>query len=120
LPVRAEIREVIRAIGIDVVEVKRIEQAMRRPGFVQRILTPDEMKHCATPQQVAGRWAAKEAAMKCLGSPATFRQIEIVAQADGRPVIHVDPAIAPADARWHVSITHERSYAAAVVVLECE
>ncbi|HRI43223.1 MAG TPA: holo-ACP synthase [Fimbriimonadaceae bacterium] len=108
----------IRAIGIDIVDVRRIEQAMRRPGFLERILTQREQAYCNTPQRVAGRWAAKEAAMKCLPSSAAFRQIEVLVGERGEPVLSLEPGLSPPGGRWLVTISHERGYAAAVVILE--
>lgn len=58
--------------------------------------------------------------MKCLAVPATFRQIEILSGDGGEPLIRVESGLAPPGARWHVSLTHERHYAAAIVVLELE
>lgn len=102
----------IRAIGLDVVQVDRIERAMQRPGFLDRVLTPAEAAHCRTPQQVAGRWAAKEAMMKCLpGELTTFRQIEIL------PGVHGEPVVAKPSGGWMLSITHEKGLAAAVALL---
>lgn len=108
----------IRAVGIDIVDVRRIELAMRRPTFLQRILTEREREHCVTPQRVAGRWAAKEAAMKCLPRQAAFLQFEVLVGERGEPILRVEPSLSPPGARWLLSITHERGYAAAVVILE--
>lgn len=84
---------------------------MQRPGFVERILTLAERDYCRTPQQVAGRWAAKEAIMKA-GGPQTFLEIEVL------PGPHGEPRVVRPGGRWHLSITHERGTAAAVAILE--
>ncbi len=57
----------IVGLGIDIVEVARIAEAMKNPRFIERILTPIEREFCTTPQKVAGRWAAKEAIAKAVG-----------------------------------------------------
>lgn len=101
----------IRAIGIDVVEVYRIEKAMANPRFIDKVLTPKEQEHCRTPQQVAGRWAVKEAMFKCDPSLKTFRQIEVLPGPGGQPVV-IEP-----EGAWLVSISHEKGLAAAVAIL---
>lgn len=108
----------IIAVGIDLVEIARIERAMRHPRFLSKILTESEQAHCRTPQQVAGRWAAKEAAMKCVTRKLTFRHIEIVREPSGAPSLKFHAVPEMEGVRAHVSITHERGIAAAVVVLE--
>jgi len=110
---------VIIRVGIDLVEISRIEKAMRRPGFRQRILTPEERILCTTPTRVAGRWAAKEAIAKALNSNITWQQIEILNDDTRAPhvVIH-QRSWDPRRYRMHISITHERNMAAAVAVLE--
>ncbi len=109
----------IVGLGIDLVEIARIQAAMRNPRFVARILTPKENLICLTPYQVAGRWAAKEAVAKAIGLPLYWQEVEILPDEVGVPrtqitSMHFDPI----RFRIHVSITHERSQAVAVAVLE--
>ena len=121
----------IRGLGIDVVELDRIEAALARfrERFLARILTPAE--RAALPPipltRAAGLFAAKEAAAKALGTGfaqgVTFNTLEILSDAAGRPALTLHgPALARAEAlgatSWHVSISHSRDTAAAVVVLE--
>lgn len=121
----------IRGLGIDVVELDRIEAALARFGarFLARILTPSE--RAALPPirlaRTAGLFAAKEAAAKALGTGfaqgVAFHTLEILSDAAGRPALTLHgPAQARAEAlgatSWHVSISHSRDTAAAVVVLE--
>lgn len=106
-------------LGMDLVEIARIEKAMRRPGFMERILTPMEREFCIKPVQVAGRWAAKEAVYKALGLPLNWQQIEILPDEIGAPRVKIDsPNFDPGRLRVMVSITHERQHAAAVAILE--
>ena len=64
----------IFGIGTDIVECLRIAQMIERHGelFIQRVYTPLEIQYCqnrkASTQHFAGRWAAKEAILKCLGT----------------------------------------------------
>lgn len=106
----------ISGLGIDVVEVARIAKAMEHPRFLARILTPREREHCRSPQQVAGRWAAKEAVRKALG-PVPMLEIEITNGPGGEPVLGL-PGSAAMGRRCLVSIAHERSVAVAVVTVE--
>lgn len=123
----------IVGLGIDLVELARIEQALARFGsrFSQRVLTPAE--HCHLPSRpvphLSGLFAVKEAAVKALGTGFSngigFRHLEILPDALGRPILSFSgPALHRAQTlgatHWHVSITHERTTAAAVVVLERE
>ena len=106
-------------VGLDVVDISRIEKAMRRPGFRQRILTPEERTLCTTPVRVAGRWAAKEAIAKAVSIQLTWHQVEILNDDSRAPfaVIH-SPHWDARRYRLHISISHERNTAAAVAVLE--
>ena len=114
-------------VGIDLIELARIERALRRPGFRERVYTEAERAYCdskANPlQSYAGRFAAKEAVGKALGCGVhfTWREIEVV----GRP----KPQRAPERAAPRrspsgsgsvgidVSLTHSKELAAAVAVV---
>jgi len=123
----------IVGLGLDVVELERMEASLTRFGdrFLARILTAAE--RAALPAvslpRVAGLFAAKEAAVKALGTGFSqgigFGHLEILSDPLGRPVLTLSgPARERADAlgatTWHVSITHGRATAAAVVVMEGE
>ena len=120
-------------LGIDLVEIGRVRASWERFGlrFADKILTPAEQAPLPSrPDPVpylAALFAAKEAAVKALGTG--FRRgvhakcVEVVHQASGRPDIaflgrglEVAREIGVSSA--HVSLTHERTVAAAVVVLE--
>ncbi|RYG40833.1 holo-[acyl-carrier-protein] synthase [bacterium] len=106
-------------LGMDIVEVGRIERAMKNPRFVERILTPREREFCTDPRRVAGRWAAKEAVYKAVGLPLGWQDIEILPDEVGSPRVRI--VRADFDTRRlkiHVTITHERGHAAAVALLE--
>ena len=58
----------MQRIGVDAVSVDRIALAARRSGrgFLTKVYTPAEIAYCAgNPERLAGRWAAKEAVIKC-------------------------------------------------------
>lgn len=107
-------------LGIDLVEVARIKKAMENPRFVYKILTEAEREYCAgNPMRVAARWAAKEAVYKALGIPLTWLDIEILPDEIGAPRVRIlSNSFDPKRLRLNVSLTHERSHAAAVAVLE--
>src|SRR5579875_1679760 len=108
--------------GIDVLEVARMEAALRRsgPGFLARAFTPAEIAECGgDAARLAGRWAAKEAVIKCFdATPICFprRRIEIVGQPSGAPRVRL---LGDAQgARVEVSITHDGGLAIASAWLE--
>lgn len=121
----------IVGLGIDIAELARIEAVHARFGrrFLEKILTPAEL--AALPSRplsyVAGRFAAKEAAVKALGTGFSQgigpRHIEIVHGNGGQPRLHLlEQALARGQSlgvkHSHISISHERHAAVAVVVLE--
>lgn len=122
----------IRGIGLDLVELSRIRDSLERFGerFLARILTPAE--RAALPQgdavpHVAGLFAAKEAAVKALGTGFSkgigFHSVELGSLPSGQPQLRLlDKALEQAQSLGastvHVSLTHGRDTAAAVVVLE--
>jgi holo-[acyl-carrier protein] synthase len=106
-------------IGIDIVEVARIENAMKRDRFVRRILTEREEAYCNTPMKIAGRWAAKEAIIKAIGVTVMMKNIEIWNDQLGQPHVTInDSNFDGKRLKIFVSITHEKKTAAAVAVVE--
>jgi len=84
-------------IGTDIVECLRIAQMIERHGqlFIGRVYTAREIEYCssrkAATQHYAGRWAAKEAVLKAMGTGwirgITWRDVEVRNEAGGRPTI---------------------------------
>lgn len=123
----------ILAIGLDIIEVARLERAVSRHGsrFEQRVFTARELAACASRadrgQALAARFAAKEACMKALGTGwsagVAFRQIELTG-GRGRPPglqlsgVAEQRASALGVRSIHVSLSHQPGMAAAVVVFE--
>ncbi|HKC25065.1 MAG TPA: holo-ACP synthase [Thermoanaerobaculia bacterium] len=122
---------VVRGLGIDLCEVARIAAVLRRhpERFVERVYLTREIRRAPSSplyaEHLAGLFAAKEAAMKALGTGmkgVAFREIAIVRQRGGPPrVALLGRAAARARAigaeAAHVTITHTRDLAAAVVLL---
>ena len=112
-------------LGIDIIKVDRIRDALARHGdrFPRRILTDAEYAYVRNrPENLAGRWAAKEAVSKVLGLGVRgvgWREIEVVRLPTGQPTIRLHArAKTRADQlgmeRVAVSISHEREYAVAI------
>lgn len=123
----------ILGIGIDLVEIPRIEAALERHGerFAQRILADVEYarfkREVKAAAFLARRFAAKEALSKALGTgirtPVTWRNIAVTNAGPGGPRFEWAPALGEWLAqrgvtRAHISMTDERSMAAAYVILE--
>ncbi|ARC19122.1 holo-ACP synthase [Vibrio parahaemolyticus] len=123
----------ILGLGTDIAEIERIEKALGRSGepFAQRILSEDEMaKFSQLKQQgryLAKRFAAKEAASKALGTGiaqgVTFHDFTVSNDELGKPVLMLS-GVAQKMAQTmgvnhvHLSISDERHYAVATVILE--
>lgn len=115
-------------IGTDIVECLRIAQMIERHGelFINRVYTQYEIRYCQTRKQstqhYAGRWAAKEAILKALGTGwrkgISWRDIEIRNEPSGRPVVGLrggarDIVEKLGIREMLVSISHCRSHAMA-------
>ncbi|MFN7988270.1 MAG: holo-ACP synthase [Thermoanaerobaculia bacterium] len=121
----------VLGLGIDLCEIERIEEALARHGrrFLERICVPGEVRRPPESRRiaehVAGLFAAKEAAMKALGTGmrgVAFREIAVAREPGGPPrLVLLGRARERADALGvtaaHVTITHGRRDAAAVVLL---
>ncbi len=117
------------AVGIDVIEIGRVEDVIRRHGdrFLERIYTPAEIAHCrGRVSELAARFAAKEAVMKALGTGVRgvgWKDIEVLPNRRGKPLVFLYGRGA-ARARTielrglEVSLTHSKEYAIASVVGE--
>lgn len=121
----------IIGLGLDVVELQRIKRLIERYGaaFLDRILTPEEQQHVPPhpTAYVAARFAAKEAAVKALGTGFSqgigLQHIAVHNAPSGQPELRLyGPAAARMASlgatRAHLSLTHGRDTAAAVVILE--
>ena len=115
---------VIIGIGIDVCDVERFaESVRRRPRMIERLFTPAEAERPVASQ--AARFAAKEALAKALGAPAglSWHDAEIVTDERGRPEFKITGTVAARAAELgvgtiHVSLSHGDGIASAVVICE--
>ncbi len=126
----------ILGTGIDLIEVDRIERAINHPRtgarFRARVFTDDEVAYCEARgrpryQSYAGRFAAKEATMKALGTGwnrnVGWGEIEVIRQRGRAPTIRLSGKTAEFAGRrgiraFHLSITHTASTAMAHVIAE--
>ncbi|NGP46254.1 holo-ACP synthase [Bacillaceae bacterium SIJ1] len=115
----------IVGIGLDIVELARIERFYRdKPSFATRILTPAEQKEFArlsgrrAIEYLAGRFAAKEAYAKAigtgLGAACGFQDIEVLKSPSGAPVLRANKE----ERRVHISVTHSEQVACVQVIIE--
>src|SRR5438552_12637542 len=113
----------MQRIGVDAVSVERIELAVKRSGtgFLTRVYTPAELAYCAgSAERLAGRWAAKEAVIKCFdGTGICFprKRIEVLPGPLGAPRVKLLGGEARG-AHVEVSITHHSGLAVATSHLE--
>lgn len=117
------------SIGLDIVENARIERLFTEhpERFVERILSPDEVKIFAGRRDqvpfLAGRFAAKEAIIKALGVYLTDRppysSIQILNDKSGQPYVQLDEALSVelSHIRILISLSHERNYAVGMAVI---
>lgn len=105
-------------IGVDIIDLNRLN--LDHHHFIERVLTPAELEvYCQkkTEQQkreyLGGRFAAKEAVMKALGTgigKTSFQDIEVLNSESGCPYLNIKNA--------SISISHEKDYAVAFVIIE--
>ena len=125
--------EMIVGVGIDIVQVGRVQAVLDRRGgrALARLYTPDEAARCRAskhpPESFAARFAAKEAFFKAMGTGwgrgGEWTEVEVCSAEGGAPSIRLTGRAAGLAAargvrRVHLSMTHAGDTAAAVVVLE--
>lgn len=115
------------SVGVDIVEIKRIEAAVNKGSerFLRRVYTETELKTCQDRfASLASRFAAKEAVMKVLGPGGTsiaWREIEIITGDDGRPSVRLHGQALNEATKLNlkevsVSLSDSKEYAIAVAI----
>lgn len=118
--------------GIDIVETARIKRSVEEHGlrFLDRVFTPREQQYCELNKKryfehLAGRFAAKEAVLKVLGTGwrggIAWTDIEIINEPSGQPKLTLSGeclriAAELGISRWHVSISHIETHATASAI----
>jgi holo-[acyl-carrier protein] synthase len=120
----------IHAVGLDLVEIARVQRDIEKYGerFVDRILGPAERalydNRIDKDRFLAGRFAAKEAVVKALGfrlaERPSWNKLQVLNDPTGQPVCHFPERLRDqlADVSCLVSITHEKTHAAAVAIIQ--
>lgn len=121
----------IIGIGTDITECLRIARMIERHGdlFINRVYTAEEIKYCQSRKQstqhFAGRWAAKEAILKALGTGwrrgISWRDMEVRNEPGGKPVVAVRGGVKDVVEQLgireiQVSISHCRTHATATAI----
>jgi holo-[acyl-carrier protein] synthase len=121
----------IVGIGTDIVECLRIGRMIEQHGelFLMRVYTPREIRYCQgrkhATEHFAGRWAAKEAILKCLGTGwrrgMCWTEVEVRNDPSGKPGVHLCGAVKERAQQLHLSdilltISHCRAYATAYAI----
>lgn len=120
--------QTVLGIGTDIIECSRIAQMIEKHGdvFLARVYTEEEIVYCsgrkAANQHYAGRWAAKEAVLKALGTGwahgIQWTDVEVVNQQGGKPIIVLDGKALEISQQLSIcemmiSISHCKDYATA-------
>jgi len=118
----------MHCIGIDIVEILRIEKAIARwgEGFLHRVYTGPELElYHKKPSSLAARFAAKEAVIKALGKSTSIslKEIEVLSEPSGKPVVNLygrtqNQAQGLGLDGFAVSLSHSKEYAVALVAGE--
>ncbi len=119
--------------GVDITEVPRVAASIERFGerFLKRVFTDGEIQYCQSKhnkvERFAARFAAKEAALKALGTGLrmgiSWREVEVTRMPGGRPTISFHGVAAQFYSRLgakraHLSLSHTEEHAIAYVILE--
>lgn len=127
----------IIGIGVDIIEIERVEQAIQKnKSFINKLFTEKEITYFnnrnMNGEVIAGNFAAKEAISKALGTGIrgfSFKDIEVLRNELGKPevTLHNGAKLIGSklignnnSLRIHLSISHNNSSAIAYAVLECE
>jgi len=122
----------VRGIGVDIIEVERVEEAIKKYGenFLNKVFTEKEISYCRRRKafrypELAVRFAAKEAYSKAIGTGIAgfgrnnhgvkWKDMEVVNNSHGKPLFAIKGRVDP---NVHVSLSHSRDYAVASVYVE--
>lgn len=121
----------IIGIGIDIVDINRLEESFQQPGFQARVFSAAELdgvrQYRSKTEHLAGKFAAKEAFMKAIGAglrqDVWFTQIEVLNTEAGKPYIQASGEAGKRLAEFgavqtQLSISHSAGVAVAVVIIE--
>ncbi|SHH57822.1 holo-ACP synthase [Clostridium grantii] len=123
----------IAGVGVDIIEIDRIKKSVERnPKFVSKVFTKNEIEYLESrkmrPEYIAGRFAAKEAISKALGTGIRgfdLKDIEIDRNSLGKPIAVLRGKCKKILKKYssykiHISISHSKENAIAYALLEVE
>lgn len=117
---------IFHGIGNDIIEIKRIENAVKKESFVKKVFTEKEIEYIISrggrAETYAGKFSAKEAVSKALGTGVrgfSPNDIEILNNELGKPYVIFKNSIEDFNSKYFVeiSISHCREYAAATAII---
>lgn len=121
----------IYGIGIDIIKIARMKEAVDRWGekFLKKVFTEKEIAYCYEKKEpwlsLSVRFAAKEALIKAIGgtSPIPLTDVEVINNENGKPAIKANGRLEKffmdhSIENTHLSLSHERDYGIACVILE--
>ncbi len=115
----------IIGLGVDVCSLERFAAAVARPGFTEKVFSPQESE--GSLRTLAGRFAAKEALAKALGAPTglVWHDCVVSSAPTGRPIVDLTGSVKAKAVELgiesvHLSISHDAGVAVAMVVCEGE
>ncbi len=116
----------IEGVGTDIIEVMRIARSIDEHGkrFLDRLFTDKEQVYCDQHKEsalrYAGRFAVKEAIVKAIGFGVNWTDIEVTNDEKGKPLATLSDALSSQlkSPKIHVSLSHCKTHATAVAVIE--
>lgn len=121
----------IVGVGCDIIEIERIARAIKSESFIRRVFTAEEAAYCQRRGQqaaasFAGRFAAKEAVLKALGTglrEGSLQEIAVDNDGLGKPLVQLSGHFAMLSRQLgvkniQISLSHSRDFAVAYVIME--
>jgi len=117
----------IIGVGTDIVDTRRMRRMLENDErLAERVFTPAELAYSMSKRSkymsLAARFAAKEAVAKALGRSLSWKDVEMLNDDSGRPIVNLYGRAkkVAGSARVHLSVSHAGDYASAVAVVEVE
>ena len=120
----------VLGVGTDIIEIDRIKKVIERtPKFLEKIFTDKEINLFESKsmkvESIAGNFAAKEAISKAIGTgfrKFSFNDLEVLSDELGKPIVNISDKVKDVlgheEVIFHISISHNKSYAIAFVTME--
>ncbi len=111
--------------GVDIVEIHRIKEAAKRPGFLNRFFSKEELSYSLKSkkkwERLAVRFAAKEAVWKALGKEGIpLKSLAVERELSGKPFVNLKALGLPKSWKVTISLSHSDNYAVAYCLVYSE